>query len=380
MHTRYLIATLIFFLRLHGEAQSKSEAVRLYDAGNTAFGKGDYKKADSLFTLSLYLEPHPDAYYNLAVCRRRLGDFSGFCDNLEKSAGYGDTEAEKIFWSQCAKRDTLYKKENGDGGSKTDFDIKECIYSRKDNGDFQYEKYTRGDTLVLSKMREKQVVYYRSCRDVVPANYKAGNDSLTAYFKSNPILLTYISEHHPAVMGILEVYVGESGKIIKVKTRDDRDKEASDLFKPFLLTMPEWHPATYQGKPVKFQTQISVTCIDTFISVYEIEQNVEIFSQVETMPEFPGGFAAMMHFILKNLEYPLQAKENGLSGKCFLRFIVAADGAVVDVQVLKGVFGCSACDQEAVRVVSKMPRWKPATQKGKPVPVFFNLPINFHLK
>jgi protein TonB len=106
----------------------------------------------------------------------------------------------------------------------------------------------------------------------------------------------------------------------------------------------------------------------------------EIFTVVEEMPEFPGGAMEMMKYIQKNIQYPAMAREAGISGKCFLKFVVGGDGTISDVQVLKGVAGCPDCDKEATRVVKSMPKWKAGKQNGRSVSVFFNLPINFTIK
>lgn len=101
---------------------------------------------------------------------------------------------------------------------------------------------------------------------------------------------------------------------------------------------------------------------------------------VETMPEFPGGATEMMLYIQKNIKYPKRARKNNLTGKCFLRYTVMKDGTIDSVKVLKGVPDCPECDEEAVRVIKSMPKWNPATIDGKPVPVYFNMPINFTIK
>ena len=110
------------------------------------------------------------------------------------------------------------------------------------------------------------------------------------------------------------------------------------------------------------------------------EKAPEIFTVVEEMPEFPGGAMEMMKYIQKNIQYPQMAKEAGLSGKCFLKFVVNGSGNITDVTVLKGVPGCGECDREAIRVVKSMPNWKAGKQNGRAVSVFFNLPINFQVK
>jgi protein TonB len=106
----------------------------------------------------------------------------------------------------------------------------------------------------------------------------------------------------------------------------------------------------------------------------------EIFTVVEEMPEFPGGPMEMMKYIQKNIQYPAMAREAGISGKCFLKFVVTGDGTISDVQILKGVSGCKDCDKEAMRVVKSMPKWKSGKQNGRAVSVYFNLPINFTIK
>ena len=106
----------------------------------------------------------------------------------------------------------------------------------------------------------------------------------------------------------------------------------------------------------------------------------EIFTIVEEQAEFPGGIAELGKFIQKNLQYPSMAREAGISGKCFLKFVVNEGGEISNVEVLKGVSGCSDCDKEAVRVVKSMPKWKAAKMTGRSVKCYFNLPISFKIQ
>lgn len=106
----------------------------------------------------------------------------------------------------------------------------------------------------------------------------------------------------------------------------------------------------------------------------------EIFTIVEEQAEFPGGTAAMYKYIVQNIQYPAMAREAGITGKCFLKFVVNENGEISNVEVLKGVPGCSECDREAIRVVKSMPKWKAAKMTGKSVKCFFNLPINFKIQ
>jgi periplasmic protein TonB len=104
----------------------------------------------------------------------------------------------------------------------------------------------------------------------------------------------------------------------------------------------------------------------------------KVFTYVEEMPTFPGGEAAMYAYIQKNVKYPPLARENGITGKVFINFIVDKDGNIKDVKVLRGIGG--GCDEEAKRVISAMPNWKPGKQNGRSVQVSYNMPVNFTLK
>jgi periplasmic protein TonB len=104
----------------------------------------------------------------------------------------------------------------------------------------------------------------------------------------------------------------------------------------------------------------------------------QVFLSVEQMPEFPGGEAAMLSYITSHIVYPPMAKENGITGKVFVSFVIGPDGKVKDAKTLRGIGG--GCDEEALRVINSMPGWKPGKQNGKPVNVQFNIPIKFSLR
>jgi protein TonB len=109
----------------------------------------------------------------------------------------------------------------------------------------------------------------------------------------------------------------------------------------------------------------------------EDAEEEEIFVFVEDQAGFPGGDEARMKFLQDNIKYPQMAKESGIQGTVYLKFVVEKDGRISNVQVLRGIGG--GCDDEAVRVLKAMPRWKPAKQRGRPVRVWFNMPIKFTL-
>ena len=111
----------------------------------------------------------------------------------------------------------------------------------------------------------------------------------------------------------------------------------------------------------------------------EVEDSeTDVWQIVEQMPGFPGGNEKLLEFILSNTQYPKEAIENGVQGKVFVEFVVEKDGSIGDVELLRGIG--SGCDEEAVRVVKSMPRWKPGMQRGKAVRVRYQVPVFFMLE
>lgn len=105
--------------------------------------------------------------------------------------------------------------------------------------------------------------------------------------------------------------------------------------------------------------------------------NQKIYDMAEDMPEYPGGITAMMQYLANNIKYPKKAEEAKQEGKVIVKFVVTSGGKVSDVTVVKGV--SPEIDAEAVRVVSGMPDFTPGKVNGKPVNVWYSLPISFKL-
>jgi Gram-negative bacterial TonB protein C-terminal len=119
----------------------------------------------------------------------------------------------------------------------------------------------------------------------------------------------------------------------------------------------------------------------------------------ETIPEYPNGNQEMFRFLASQIRYPKEARESGAQGNVFVAFIINADGSVSDVYVKKidKIFKAQseekrmieaskislkhykAIEEEAIRVVKLMPKWKPGMQQNRPVRVAYTLPIKFKL-
>lgn len=104
----------------------------------------------------------------------------------------------------------------------------------------------------------------------------------------------------------------------------------------------------------------------------------EIFAFVEIMPEFPSGEAALLRFLQMNIRYPAEAVTKNIQGTVMVEFVVEKDGSISQPRVVKGIGG--GCNEESLRVIRLMPKWKPAKQKGKNVRVYYTVPITFRLE
>ncbi len=107
----------------------------------------------------------------------------------------------------------------------------------------------------------------------------------------------------------------------------------------------------------------------------ESAKDDEVFDVIEVNPEFPGGLTAMSNFITKHIKYPKHELKNEIQGRVLVGFIVMPDGSIDDVKIVRSV--TTALDNEAMRVVKSMPKWKPGMQNGQAVKVKYVLPITF---
>ena len=109
------------------------------------------------------------------------------------------------------------------------------------------------------------------------------------------------------------------------------------------------------------------------------QSDKKIFKVVEEMPQFKGGDAKLMEFLMMNMKYPESAIKAKQQGRAVVGFVVGKDGTVSNVYIEKST-GYDVLDNEAMRVVKSMPAWEPGKQKGKPVDVNYFVPITFRQK
>lgn len=121
---------------------------------------------------------------------------------------------------------------------------------------------------------------------------------------------------------------------------------------------------------------VAIKHVDVIVD--EPVEEEEVFTIVETMPEFPGGEEGLRKFLADNIRYPTLAQENGIQGKVVVEFIIGKDGGVYDIAISRSVEG--SLDKEASRVVGLMPKWIPGKKNGKTVKVKYFLPVMFRFQ
>jgi TonB family protein len=199
--------------------------------------------------------------------------------------------------------------------------------------------------------------------DTLP-EFPGGIDSLFSYLKQEKTYPEKAKANDIGGMVKLNFVVEKDGSVSNLMILDSIGYGCDEEAIRVISAMPNWEPGYMDGQSVRSLLSLNLDFNPAF-------------TVVETMPSYPGGMGELMKFLANNIKYPLQAKSNGIQGRVFINFTVEADGSISNVRVLRGIGG--GCDEEAVRVIKKMPKWDPGIQKGERVRVSYNLPVKFTL-
>jgi protein TonB len=180
-------------------------------------------------------------------------------------------------------------------------------------------------------------------------------------------------EISPKISGDIEI--SDDYEIIPVIIQPKEEKKQIVIVEKITITDDDddfeeietvWDEWEYTPPQIEEKEQIEVPL--------EIPEVFDV-SKVDRKPEFPGGEAALFKFISDNIVYPRICMENLIDGKVYVRFVIGVNGEVSDISVQRGVD--VELDEEAVRVISLLPDWKPGVKNNKIVPVSFIIPIKF---
>jgi TonB family protein len=180
--------------------------------------------------------------------------------------------------------------------------------------------------------------------------------------------------HAEGVQGMVVVKfdVLEDGSITNVHelpTRTNHPDLVAEAIRA-VSAMPKWRPAVKDGKITKTEFTLPIKF------ALELAKPLEL-SEVSKAPEFTGGQDGMMEFLVKNIQYPADARKEGAEGLVVIKFVVEKDGTLSSFETLRTPR--PDLEAEALRVLRLMPPFDPALKEGKPVPTWYTLPIRFKL-
>jgi TonB family protein len=162
----------------------------------------------------------------------------------------------------------------------------------------------------------------------------------------------------------------------KPETVAPASKEGKTKNKKLPVQAPSTKDTLPKPEEPALQAAPSIVLPKEEINVEE-EKADKIFDVVETQPNPPGGMSGWNNYLSENLKYPTQARRMGIEGTVIIVFVINTDGSIQDVEVLRGIGG--GCDEEAIKIVRRAPKWSPGMQKGKAVRTRMRLPIRFKL-
>ncbi len=244
------------------------------------------------------------------------------------------------------------------------------------------------DTTPVKKVTTRKDNVYTSVDQ--PPTFQGGEEALAKYLSKNTRYPKAAQEKNISGTVYVNYVVDEEGNITDVRTVGKNPgfglaEEAMRVVKG----MPQWIPGRHQGRTVSVEFNLPIRFMlddgkqtpktgDHTVN-FPPPNDKEVFTFVEQPPKFPGGEDALGRYLIKNLHYPEEAQKAKVSGITFVQFIVNADGTIRDVNTVGAKKGYGLED-EAIRVVKAMPRWKPGVQNERQVAVQFNLPIRFSLQ
>ncbi len=136
----------------------------------------------------------------------------------------------------------------------------------------------------------------------------------------------------------------------------------------------------------KITTEVDFTEFDEDVEVVqtvpveeEVVEDDQPFLIAETMPSFQGGdLNTFRNWVQQNVKFPQIALENGIQGRVVLSFVIEKDGRLTNIQVLQTPD--RSLSEEAIRVLSKSPKWSPGKQRNQVVRVKYTLPVDFRVQ
>ena len=373
-----------YLKQMAGTARTYFDAGMKYYKGETD-GTPDYKKAFACFWRAANMEHEPSKYY--------LGKM------YDEGIGLPQNYDNAIYWYKEASRSkeavlrlgAMYAE--GIGVQQDDKQAAQYYHTAVGMGDSIVALKLLNEILEKGQVKKEDLVD-DDIKDIVDTNAQfPGGDSNCYRWIAQHLKYPAIAQEQ-GIQGTVFVrfVVDKDGTIMDVEVKSSPDASLSKEAIRVIGLMPQWKPAMQRNKvvrsrfhlPIKFslgggkpQQSKPATTQPKAAKPAPPSDSDHIYELVETNAQFPGGDDACYQFLAKNLKYPAKAQKEGIQGRAFVRFVVNKDGSISDIECTRSPDPSLA--EEAVRVVSLMPKWTPATQGGKSVRSRFNLPIMFKL-
>lgn len=228
--------------------------------------------------------------------------------------------------------------------------------------------------------------------DIIPM-YTGGTTAMHNFISSTLSYPADARERDEQGLVVYTFVVEKDGTLSNFNIIHRADPLLNDEALRILQAMPPWRPARHNGEIVRAETYVPMyfrlnknaaastgQAAGPGTNVYaktdlDIIESNEIYTIVDQMPRYTYGEEGLAKFIAHNMRYPIEAKQNGIEGRILCSFIVGADGAISNIEVVDGLD--AALDKEAIRVLGIMPKWVPGENGGEKVNVKCLLPIDF---
>lgn len=208
--------------------------------------------------------------------------------------------------------------------------------------------------------------------DVLP-EFPGGQANLELWLTSN-LNVPYIRLREDTVVTVyVDFTVDENGNVADTRIRypgfRQLDKEVLSMFH----RMPRWKPGflNYKPVPLNLTIPIKVALANSMRKPLDVPA-----PELSRLPRYHGGGKALAYFIRRNLQYPSEARSAGIGGAVTVEFLIMSNGRVDNAATIGSAIGYGL-EEEAIRIVEKMPKWIPAQLDGKPVTARHQVVITF---
>jgi hypothetical protein len=246
--------------KLEDQKKLTDSAFKYYEKGLKAFNEGNYKMADSLYTISQIIKQHPDTYYNRALTRAALNDPQGYCEDICAAATMGDKECDTIFRKECGTADTIYTTTDNKPATRLKHQFFSVIYqSDYKNANIAVKFDTKGkfvDVVKLDAPDSSKV----PMGEIQP-EFPGGIDELKAFVKAKTKMPLETKNKKISGQVLVKFTVNRMGYPENIFIANDIPKcpECSKEAVRVISSMPRWKPGAYNGKTVKCKYKIPVS-------------------------------------------------------------------------------------------------------------------------